>query len=1195
MNKWWRMSIIILLLTTSTVLKGHYCFTDTSKSAAESLMPLCGSERLLRPRYIPNGHSTLRPNSPAVTDGVTRSSVVCTDRRSGPHLYRKEDTDLSSRDLFSVHPVLHPLEPAVGSPGDNQEIDLQIVDLQANASSVGRYEKFELTMDITGSVAQHLDWPYDPSPPAGLPAGTGITVEGLFSPDGWETIYVQPGFRYQPYRYEARGYGDHVYPEGDPVWKIRFAPPSTGEWSYRVRVTDASGTVEAPMGSGGSFTVESSDSKGFLHVSDDDPRYFEFDNGEPFIGVGHAEGFSMEKPIQDAVAKFGQFEQNRANFFRAWMTGDSIFGSSWWPWSSHHLDYDGYLPATSLTTEEAYADGDVSMKLWGDNPCMQQGWTGRIPVLPGRSYQVRARIKAAGVTGPAQSGAPYGFAVKLGGWLGQECGSAGVGTVVTPHVADTSGQWQTVTGSFTTDSDQYFLENLYLTLDNATGGAVYVDQVWVEEELGAGEMGPNLVRKPRMNAHFYFDAAPAWEWDRILDEAAARDVYLKLVVLEKNEWIFNRITADGPMTDDGDNNRFYAAPDTKVRWLHQAWWRYLTARWGYSTAVHSWELLNEGDPYNGNHYNQAQAFARQIHEQDPNEHMATTSHWSSFPVVEFWRNKQYPDLDYADLHAYISTGWGEYPVWGNGPSSPLAFESASDKVRGGTGHSLRVPGGNDFHNATIPPGRLGIHGRGEWIIRFWMKAEGFGGSCGYEIPDSMAGPRLMWTLDSGTPEERSNVVPPVESGQTFICSAPAGTYDWTQFDSVRTADGVEVPLSTRLVIDDDETHSLYVAVQNAFGEGGEAWIDDIEIVAPDGTVLATNGSIDLESMHTDAALYTAAYSRIYGGRSPAGAGKPLVRGESGLDHPGGPQLELEDLESDTEGVWFHNLIWGGVNAGGMYDLYWWTEHIREYDLIRHFKPFRDFMDGIPLDNGFYEAAQATTSHEDLRAWGQKDLAHGRAHLWIQNKNHTWRNVVDGVSIPALSGEVTIPGLPAGAYRVEWWDPYTGAVVREETVDGGARGLTLSPPSPLSDDLAVKVRRLTVLLDESTKSVNASIASTNSVLTYTLDVVNSGSVSGPVVVEDPIPQGTSYVPGSATVDPDVGSLSDGAGIRWEGALAPEEAVTVSFSVRVTKAGPDVVWNVATITSGTEQVRPSRATLIDPLTVHLPMILRDASTD
>jgi hypothetical protein len=933
---------------------------------------------------------------------------------------------------------------------------LEIVNVRPNASSVGRYEKFELTFDITGTVATNLDFPYDPDPPPGVPVGVGITVDGLFSPDNWVTIYTQPAFLYQAYIYTVRNDQDHLYPSGNPVWKIRFAPPTTGIWRYRIQAIDASGTAIYSDSANAVFTVKPSDNPGFLRVSQTDPRYFEFSDGSPFIGVGHAEGFGDRRPIQDATEKFARFASSRADFFRVWMTGDSIFSSAWWPWTSHHLDYDGYLPPTSLTAEEAYSSGDVSMKLWAGNPCMFQGFTGHIPVLPRHNYRVRVRVKTASVAGPAQSGRPYGFVVKLGEWLGQACSSADAGIPLTPFVIDTADVWQIITGTLTTNSGQYFLDNLYLTLTNAIGGAVYVDEVWLEEDLGNGQYGPNLIRKPRMNAHTYFDSYRAWQWDRILDEAAAQGVYLKLVVLEKNEWIFNRITSSGTMTTTASNDNFYAASDTKVRWLHQAWWRYLAARWSYSTAVHSWELLNEGDPFNGHHYEQAQAFARYIHEHDPNRHMVTTSNWHSFPVKEFWGNPAYPDLDYADLHAYISTGWGEYPIWGNGPPSPLEFEDDPAYVRGGSGYSLRINGSQYTDDAGVSPSRLTIRGAGEWIIRYEMKAESFTGSCSYGISDAMAGPRLVWMLDGGPYwGGRSNVVPATATGQDFLCSAPAGTYGWVSFDSIHTANGGMAPLSARLVIADDLAHSLYVGVKNSFGNGGTAWIDDIEIIAPDGTVLATNGSVELDSMHEDAALYTSAYSRLWGGKSPAGARMPLVRGEAGLDHPGGPQEELEDLAQDTEGIWLHNFVWGGVNPGGMCDLYWWTDNIRNHDLYHHYKPYRDFMDDIPLNNGHYQDAEALVSRPELRAWGQIDPVNRRGHLWVQNRLHTWRNVVDGLGIPAIDGSITLSGLPDGEYRVDWWDTYTGTVFQTETVVAN-NGLILTLPVSLTADMAVKL-------------------------------------------------------------------------------------------------------------------------------------------
>jgi uncharacterized repeat protein (TIGR01451 family) len=1059
-----------------------------------------------------------------------------------------------------------------------------VANVQSNATAVGRYEKFELTFDILNTTATNLQFPYDANPPSGIPAGAGISVDGLFSNDGWATTIVQPGFLYQDYARNRYGEFEHLYPEGNPVWKIRFAPQQTGQWRYRIRATDAGGTTYYPSTGDLSFAVTPSGSHGYLLVSEADPRYFEFSDGTPFIGVGHGSDVDYRARTYSAESKFEVYQANRANFFRIWLSGSSITGAAWAPWTSHHLGSEGYLPPTSLSVEEAYGDGDFSIKLWAENPCMFQGYTAEIPVLPDTTYQVRARVKTVGVTGPATAGLPYGFAIKLGGWLGQACAATDQGQPVTPYLAG-SQDWQIVNGTITTGSQQHFLDNFYLSLVNASGGAAYVDEVWVQEELGGGALGPNLVRKSAMNYHLYFDQVASWQWDYVLDQAAQHDVYLKLVISEKEDWAYTHIDRDGNPTQERNTARFYD-PSDKVRWLYEAYWRYLIARWGYATSVHSWELVNEGDPYSSAHYALANALGQYMDDHDPNRHMTTTSLWHSFPASEFWGNPAYSAVDYADLHAYVSTGWGLYELWGDEPSSPLAFEDRAAYVRGGEGHSLWVPGQPTFHAAGLTPRGFTIRGAGEWIVRYWIKTEGWTGSCPYDAPDTMAGPRIRWTLDDGS----ENVIPPAPGGQEFACSAPGGTHGWQQFSSDQTADGQAAPQEARIILTDDALHTLQLAVHNSFGTGGQAWIDDISIVCPDGREMYINGTLDLQRMDHDAALYTRAYSMI-DGQWRSGIGKPLVRGEAGLDaqdYSG----ELPELADDTEGVWLHNFVWGQINPGGMYDLYWYTDNIWDHNLHRHFKPFRDFMDGVPLNNGHYEDVAAQTSHPDLRAWGQKDAVNGRAHLWIQNENHTWKNVVDGVSVPALTGNITIPGLPPGLYVVEWWDTYTGMVIESEMVQA-APDLVLTLPAPLGSDVAVKAFQIDSPLALSTKTVSpAGAARSGDVLTYTIMLVNSGTENRSVTMTDPIPEHTSYVTGSVDVSPQIGILSDAGDIRWVGTLPGGEEVRVTFSVRVDRDldGTYMVTNVATIESGPDRIARSVKTIINARQVFLPLAIR-----
>ncbi len=961
---------------------------------------------------------------------------------------------------------------------------LSITNLQANSISVGLYEKFELTFQIQGSVASNPYFPYDPNPPRGVPAGVGITVNGEFSPDNWNTLLVQPAFLYQEYQRQCIGdpandckNGEEwLYPVGEMVWKIRFAPQELGNWRYRVRATDASGSV---VSTEGSFTVIRSTARhnhGFIRISPKDSGYFEYSDGTPFIGMGHGSGFNSGRFTYDVDADMRLFEANRVNFIRVWMSGNSIYMAPWHPWNSHHLPHEGgYFTPASLSYQHSYADHLFALRLWDyndsaisnrRNPCMFQGFANNVAVKPNTTYRLWVRAKLIGVSGPRNAAYPYGFTIRKGGWLGEQCSnpastSSQSTRLLTPQVGN--GTWQEFSTTFTTAANEHFLSNFYLILENTTGGDAFVDEVSVREVLPGGGLGPEILRKNRFAYHLYFDQQPSWQWDYAFEKAAESGVTIRPVVLEKNDWIANHMDADGNLVGeyyDVDNNRFYAAPNTPIRRYHEYFWRYLIARWGYSRAVHSWELLNEGDPYNGNHYAQADAFGRFMKANDPHRHLVTTSTWHNFPIKEFWGNPQYSGVDYADIHQYACCGSENLLYgWIRGIRSPLSLEDRPAYVYGGKGRSVRIPGAVQFNNEGGTPRHLVIRGRGEWVIRFRMKAQNFQGTCPYGAPNSLAGPRLLWLLDDGT-EGRANVVPPDPEGKTFVCSSPAGTYDWRTYDSQTTHDNRPAPPTARILINDDKIHSLAIYFQNGFGTGGEAWIDNVELISPSGERMFLNGEFDDTLIIHDTALLTAALSLELGGRMRTGPSKPVTRGEVGIWDDEGDWGGDENSERtrDTQGIWLHNLIWGQINPGGLIELYWDAYNIRQHNLYHHFKAFRNFMDGIPLTNGRYEDARATTTDENLRAWGQVDRIAHRGHLWIHHRLHTWKNVLDGIAIPPIQASITIPNLTPGIYQVEWWDTYQGSVLQTQVVPANDETLTLTLPQPLTTDIAVKFSR-----------------------------------------------------------------------------------------------------------------------------------------
>ena len=119
------------------------------------------------------------------------------------------------------------------------------------------------------------------------------------------------------------------------------------------------------------------------------------------------------------------------------------------------------------------------------------------------------------------------------------------------------------------------------------------------------------------------------------------------------------------------------------------------------------------------------------------------------------------------------------------------------------------------------------------------------------------------------------------------------------------------------------------------------------------------------------------------------------------------------------------------------------------------------MANIPLNNGLYQDAAAVLTDGQLRVTGQKDLVNNRAHLWIQNTNHTWRRVVDNTAQTGLSGTVTLTGFGANKTLPVQWVQFTTQgtpnTVNDTAVTDGSGKLILNLPSdPAISDVAVKI-------------------------------------------------------------------------------------------------------------------------------------------
>jgi hypothetical protein len=182
--------------------------------------------------------------------------------------------------------------------------------------------------------------------------------------------------------------------------------------------------------------------------------------------------------------------------------------------------------------------------------------------------------------------------------------------------------------------------------------------------------------------------------------------------------------------------------------------------------------------------------------------------------------------------------------------------------------------------------------------------------------------------------------------------------------------------------------------------------------------------------------------------------KPYLMAEFGLQRDRMEVRAISDL--DRNGVHMHNGIWAALAHGsaGTAQLWWWGQYVDPKDLYYHFRAVAGFVRNIPWTTAGFSRAGIQASDENLRVLGLR--GNRVSILWLQNPAHTWWNVVNESTIPAVQpGSVTLEGFAPGAYRVEYWNTYDGRIESASSVV--AAGGSLQLPFPRIDtDIAIKI-------------------------------------------------------------------------------------------------------------------------------------------
>lgn len=134
------------------------------------------------------------------------------------------------------------------------------------------------------------------------------------------------------------------------------------------------------------------------------------------------------------------------------------------------------------------------------------------------------------------------------------------------------------------------------------------------------------------------------------------------------------------------------------------------------------------------------------------------------------------------------------------------------------------------------------------------------------------------------------------------------------------------------------------------------------------------------------------------------------------------------------------------------------------------------------------------------------------------------------------------------------------------------------------------------LRASSKTVDQSIASSGDRLTYQVTLSNSNilrDLAG-ILLTDTIPNSTTYSTGSLSASSGAWGHSDGV-ITWTGSVSAGQMATLTYGTMIDDqlSGPYALVNQAVLDDGVGVTRTLQAaTLIDPLSVYLILVLRSA---
>ncbi len=482
--------------------------------------------------------------------------------------------------------------------------DSDTIHIEASSLEVGRYEKLELLID----VGRRYDNPFDPE--------QVDLVVVLNTPEGGEMTL--PAFYCQDYERRKLNQGrsrvNWLYPVGNGTWKARFAPMQPGTYVAAARLTDKTGTIQSQSVR---FDCVSSLNKGFLRISEKDPRFMELSDGTPFFAIGQNLAFIGESQyvtLSRAEEIFNKLAANGANFLRIWTCCQDwamaieAKKSAW--------DRSWHRKALAVPVPGSENDPNPRKCIKIDNESVTVSPSHPVALRPNTCYTLTGRFMAENATG---------LRVRIGrdNWE-------------IPFDSASDEKWQQFEREFTTAENDFWLGRM--TLEPLGSGTIWLDNLSLKETPDSPELLWEAdVNRPVLGVYNQVDC---FMLDELVEAAQSNGIYLILCVLTRDLYMKH-------LSDDSSGEYEMAIQYAKK------FMRYAVARWGYSRSVAAWEYFNEIDPGlpTDRFYAEVGDYLEQI---DIYHHLLTTSTWH--PSAKDCRHAS---LDIAQVHRYMRPGTEE--------------------------------------------------------------------------------------------------------------------------------------------------------------------------------------------------------------------------------------------------------------------------------------------------------------------------------------------------------------------------------------------------------------------------------------------------------------------------------------------------------------------------------------------------------